>query len=82
MRTFNVTQLGRTFRSSNKKLSELELKKYVTAECDNVRSHIDWDFFQHKIEKLNLDTCANHLINLFEKQNRSEDQIKNISYLY
>ena len=60
----------------------IELKKYVTAECDNVRSHIDWDFFQHEIEKLNLDTCANHLINLFEKQNRSEDQIKNISYLY
>ena len=60
----------------------IELKKYVTAECDNVRSHIDWDFFQHKIEKLNLDTCANHLINLFEKQNLSEDQIKIISYLY
>ena len=54
----------------------IELKKYVTAECDSVRSHIDWDFFQHKLEKLNLDTCANHLINLFEKRNLSEDQIK------
>jgi len=52
------------------------LKKYVTAECDNVRSHIDWDFFHHKLENLNLDVCANQLLNLLEKRNLSEDQVK------
>ncbi len=53
-----------------------KLKKYVTAECDNVRSHIDWDFFHHKLENLNLDVCANQLLNLLEKGNLSEDQVK------
>jgi hypothetical protein len=54
-----------------------KLKKYVTAEsCDNVRSHIDWNFFQHKLEKVNLDQCANQLMNLFEKPNLSEDRVK------
>jgi hypothetical protein len=53
-----------------------KLKKYVTAECDNVRSHIDWNFFQHKLDKLNLDVCANQLINLLEKRNLSEDQVR------
>jgi len=54
----------------------IKLKKYVTAECDNVRSHIDWDFFHHKLENLNLDVCANQLLNLLEKRNLSEDQVK------
>ena len=57
-----------------------KLKKYVTANsvesCDNVRSHIDWNFFQHKLEKVNLDKCANQLMNLFEKPNLSEDRVK------
>jgi hypothetical protein len=54
-----------------------KLKKYVTAEsCDDVRSHINWNFFQQKLEKENLDVCANQLMNLFEKRNLSEDQVK------
>jgi hypothetical protein len=28
-----------------------KLTKYVTAKTDDVRSHIDWNFFQHKLEK-------------------------------
>ncbi len=53
-----------------------KLKKYVTNECDNVRSHIDWNFFHHKLEKLNLDVCANQLIKLLEKPTITEDQVK------
>jgi hypothetical protein len=53
-----------------------KLVKYVTAKNDDVRSHIDWNFFQHKLEKINLDACANQLVNLFEKQSLSEDQVK------
>ena len=53
-----------------------KLKKYVTAPCTEVRSHIDWSYFQHKLEKVNLDVCANQLINLLEKRNLSEDQVK------
>jgi hypothetical protein len=53
-----------------------KLKKYVTAKCDEVRSHIDWKFFHQKLETLNLDVCANRLIHLFEKRNISEAQVK------
>jgi hypothetical protein len=53
-----------------------KLTKYVTAKTDDVRSHIDWNFFQHKLEKINLDACANQLVNLFEKRSLSEDQVK------
>jgi hypothetical protein len=53
-----------------------KLAKYVTAKTNNVRSHIDWNFFQHKLEKINLDACANQLVNLFKKRSLSEDQVK------
>ena len=53
-----------------------KLKKYVTADCDNVRSHIDWSVFQHKLEKINFNACANHLMNLLETRTLSEDQVK------
>ena len=53
-----------------------KLKKYVTTHYDAVRSHIDWNYFQHKLEKINLDECANKLTTLLEKRNLSEDQVK------
>jgi hypothetical protein len=54
-----------------------KLKKYVTAEfCDKVRSHISWNFFQHRLEKIKLDVCANQLMDLFEMRNLSENQVK------
>ena len=52
------------------------MKKYVKTECHEVRSHVEWNYFQRKIEKLNLDACANQLMNLFENQILSEDYVK------
>jgi hypothetical protein len=53
-----------------------KLSKYVNPNCDEVRSCLHWNSFQQKVDLLNLDACANELINLFENQTISEKNVK------
>ena len=50
------------------------MKKYVTHT--NARCHLNWNFFQKKLDNLNLEECANELMNLFENQVISEERVK------
>lgn len=53
-----------------------KLTKYVTSECDNVRSHVNWVFFREHLDKLNLEECRNKLLILLTNQNIAEDAVK------
>lgn len=54
----------------------IKLKKYVTSECDILRSHVNWTLFKENVDKLNLNECANELLTHFKQRTPSEDCVK------
>ena len=52
------------------------LKKYVTTEPKNIRSHLKWTRFQQALENLNLESCASKILKLLENPSVSENNVK------
>jgi len=43
----------------------LKLKKFVTADYNNLRSHVHWPFFKNQLDKINLEKCSSEILTLF-----------------
>ena len=53
-----------------------KLRKYVTAPHESLRSHLDWTTFKNNLDKIDLETCAQELLVMFENLVPSDANVK------
>jgi hypothetical protein len=53
-----------------------KLHKYVTTDCDKLRSHINWSSFKAQLDNINVDPCSTELVNFCEQLVLSPENVK------
>jgi hypothetical protein len=53
-----------------------KIVNYVISSESNLKSHLSWEFCKSKLQKIDLENCALELLNLYENNPITDDNIK------